>query len=303
MVYLKEIKNIYEVTEKDRENFKIVGSIMQKYANEFAQDIQRYILDKYGTNEFMSDTSTEKHIHMLELWYQKFFTGNIDDDLIAFIKNLVKSHMDLSIESAKFMAVFSYIRKWLHEKIFRQIEADVLRKDILLSVHKFLDIQMNLINSFYTEFEIKKYTREFGLKNGLVRFSEKFLLFTHFILVFFLISITLSAIAILGIDIFHKYQEHASNIIIYALGSLLMIWVLIELLHTEITSIKGGQFKISIFIGVALVAFVREVLILKLQHNDDNGQMIVAIGGIFILGIIYFITFWAEKFYGKRRNR
>jgi uncharacterized membrane protein (DUF373 family) len=82
-----------------------------------------------------------------------------------------------------------------------------------------------------------------------------------------------------------------------------MIWVLIELLHTEITSIKGGQFKISIFIGVALVAFVREVLILKLQHNDNNGQMIVAIGGIFILGIIYFITFWAEKFYGKRRNR
>lgn len=303
MAYLREIKSAYEVSEKDNENFKIVGSIMQKYANEFAQDVQRYILDKYGTAEFLSDTSTDKHIHMLELWYQKFFSGNIDDDLISFIRNLVKSHMDLAIESTKFISVFSYIRKWIHEKIFRQIEADVLRKEILLSVHKFLDIQMNLINSFYTEFELKKYTREFGLKNSLVRFSEKFLLFTHFILVFFLISITLSAMAFLGIDIFHKYQEHASNIIIYAMGSLLIIWVLIELLHTEITSIKGGQFKISIFIGVALIAFVREVLILKLQHRDDNTQMIVAIAGIFILGIIYFITSWVEKFYGKRRNR
>lgn len=303
MRYFRDIQTSYEITEKDTFNMKKVSDTILRFKGEFSADTQNYIFSKIKTEDVFDEQTTEKHHAMIGLWYEKFLSPELSAEYINFTKKAVESHMAMGIDHATYLSIFSYIRNWIHEKIFQNVENDVERKNMLLTFHKFMDIEMSLIGSFYTETEIGKYTKDFSLRGMLITYSEKFSLLMHFILVAFLIFLTLGAVYALGTDIILNFEQHRKNIIIYALGSLLVLWVLTELLHTEIQSIRGGKFKISIFIGVALIAFVRELLILKLQHKETSTDVYVAIGAILALGVVYFITAYVEKYEIKRRSR
>lgn len=303
MRYFKDIQNSYEITGKDTLNMKKVSDNILRFKDEFSKDVQKYILVRIKSEDTFDEQTEEKHLQMLKIWYEKFLQPELSTEYINFTKKAVEFHMGISVDHATYLSIFSYIRNWIHEKIFQNLDNDVERKDVLLTFHKFMDIEMSLISSFYTETEIGKYTRDFSLRGLLIVYSEKFSLFMHFLLVAFLILLTLGAVYALGSDIILNFEQHRKNIIIYALGSLLVLWVLTELLHTEIQAIRGGKFRISIFIGVALIAFVRELLILKLQHKDTSTDVYIAIGSILALGIVYFITAYVEKYEIKRRNR
>jgi len=303
MPYIKEIKNAYDVLDSDIENIKSIKEIMLNYSSAFVSDIREYLYEKFGVQEQYDDTQLDKMSQLLENWYKLFFSGNINNDFINYTTIMVKSFHNQVIDNSTFLSIFSFVRNWIHEKIFQQIEKDIIRKNILLSVHKILDVQISIVNTAYTDIEIRKYTNVFSLKNNLIIFSERFMIFGHLILVSILISLTLGSLVFLSVDIIHHYKTNPHDIIIYTLGSLLILWVLIELLHTEIQSIRGGKLKISIFLGVALIAFVREILIINLQHEEIGKQMYTTIAAILVLGIVYFITALIEKNDIKRRNK
>lgn len=303
MQYIKDIKNLYNVLDSDIENIKNIKEIMLNYTSEFVVDIREYLYEKFGPEEQYDDTQINNMLQLIENWYKLFFSGNINNDLINYTTNMVKSFYKQIIDNSTFLSIFSFVRNWTHEKIFQEIEKDVIRKNILLSVHKILDVQINIINSAYTDIEIRNYTKVFSLKNKLISFTERFMIFGHLILVSILIFLTLGTLIFLGVDIIHHYKTNPNDIIIYTLGSLLILWVLIELLHTEIQSIKGGKLKISVFLGVALIAFVREILIINLQHKEVGMHIYTIIIAILILGIVYFITGLIEKNDMRRRNK
>jgi len=303
MPYIKDIKDAYDIFDSDIENIKSIKEIMLNYSSDFVSDIREYLYEKFGVQEQYDDTQLDKMTQLLENWYKLFFSGNINNDFINYTTNMVKSFHKQTIDNSIFLSIFSFVRNWIHEKIFQQIEKDIIRKNILLSVHKILDVQISIVNTAYTDIEIRKYTNVFSLKNNLITFSERFMIFGHLILVSILISLTLGALVFLSVDIMHHYKTNPQDIIIYTLGSLLILWVLIELLHTEMQSIRGGKLKISIFLGVALIAFVREILIINLQHEEIGEQIYTTIAAILVLGIVYFITALIEKNDIKRRNK
>ena len=83
-----------------------------------------------------------------------------------------------------------------------------------------------------------------------------------------------------------------------ALGSLLVIWVMVELMENEIRQLRGGRFKITIFLGVALVAFIREILITSLQHGTNPQVGYFLLGAILTIGIVYWLITRAESHRG-----
>jgi uncharacterized membrane protein (DUF373 family) len=74
---------------------------------------------------------------------------------------------------------------------------------------------------------------------------------------------------------------------------MICLWVMIELINTEIAHLKGGKFHISVFIGVALVAFIRETLIMTLRHENMEKQYIF-IALILVLGVVFWLVKRAE---------
>jgi len=82
--------------------------------------------------------------------------------------------------------------------------------------------------------------------------------------------------------------------ILSALGELLILWMMIELMDNEIKNLKGGKFNILVFIGVIIVAMIREILISTLRHDDLTTQGFLA-GTLLILGIVYYLVSMAQK--------
>ncbi len=159
-----------------------------------------------------------------------------------------------------------------------------------------LDINNELMVGAFYDKTVSKYSTVFSWRKTVVDFSERFSLLMHSILVAVLIGLTLMSVVIFAIDIFHLLQGHAETMLITALGSLLIIWVLVELLHTEVQIIRGGKFKTSVFISVALVAFIRDLLIMTLKHEKGNIiQYGFILSAILILGLIFWLIVNTES--------
>jgi uncharacterized membrane protein (DUF373 family) len=116
----------------------------------------------------------------------------------------------------------------------------------------------------------------------------------NFILVLALIGLTLSFVGLFVIDVMHLIEGDVHKGIITALGSLLLLWLMIELMNTEISHLKGGKFHISVFVGVALVAVIRETLIATLKHEKPE-TIFYLIAAILVLGFVYWLVTKAEE--------
>ena len=69
---------------------------------------------------------------------------------------------------------------------------------------------------------------------------------------------------------------------------------MIELMNTEISHLKGGKFRISIFVSVALVAVIRETMIATLKHEQSE-MMVYLIASILVIGFVYWLVTKGEE--------
>jgi uncharacterized membrane protein (DUF373 family) len=75
---------------------------------------------------------------------------------------------------------------------------------------------------------------------------------------------------------------------------MLLLWLMIELMNTEIAHLKGGKFHISVFVGVALVTMIRETMIATLKHERPE-SIYYLIAAILVIGFVYWIVTKAEE--------
>jgi uncharacterized membrane protein (DUF373 family) len=95
-------------------------------------------------------------------------------------------------------------------------------------------------------------------------------------------------------DVQHIFTGDLERGIIGALGSMLLLWLMIELMNTEISHLKGGKFHISVFVGVALVTMIRETMIATLKHEKPEA-IYYLIAAILVIGFVYWIVTRAEE--------
>ena len=134
------------------------------------------------------------------------------------------------------------------------------------------------------------------MKNKIIVWAEKASLLTHSMLLVFLMIMTIAGVWFFIWSLWDLKGVAPDKLFVTALGSLLVLWVLIELINSEIQILKGDKFKISIFVGVVLIAFIREVLIMTLKHDASNTKaMILMLGGILVLGVTYWMLAKSEE--------
>lgn len=268
---------------------------MAEYAEEFVKEFYEYMLIKIKLPESMTPEIIQKHHESLRYWYLKFFEGKLDNKYLEFLGNIGKTHVKFNIAQDQVNIMTHWVRQWFHEKIFQNIQDDVRRKDVLFTMHKLMDINKDIIFETYYTTEIKKYSIFRSIRDLIISVSERIEFITQIVVLTFLIILTLSAATYFIIDFVGLIKLKPDFFIIKALSSLLMIWVLSELLYTEINIIKGAKFKISTFVGVALITFVRDLLIVSLEQSSDLNKMLTILLSTTILGIIYWLVTITEN--------
>ncbi|MEJ5338835.1 MAG: phosphate-starvation-inducible PsiE family protein [Aquificaceae bacterium] len=78
------------------------------------------------------------------------------------------------------------------------------------------------------------------------------------------------------------------------LGSVLILYAISELLSEEIKHIRGGAVSIKAFVGVALAAVIRKVLIISLSPEKFQELITLALV-LTALGVVYWLIHRVES--------
>ena len=78
------------------------------------------------------------------------------------------------------------------------------------------------------------------------------------------------AIGLFGYDVYLLFsgQSAIEKGILTILGSLLILWAAIELIHQEMKHLRGGKFALEAFIILAIAALIRKILIFSLSTTE-----------------------------------
>lgn len=116
--------------------------------------------------------------------------------------------------------------------------------------------------------------------------------FTRFLHLFFCLALIITVLMTLVIFFTDFYSifttGNVSTGTIHALGALLILWTLSELLNSEIRHLRGEPIRVTLFIEVAIAAMVRKLLI----HSSEgislqDGSMYLA--SLLVLGLVYWL--------------
>jgi uncharacterized membrane protein (DUF373 family) len=231
-----------------------------------------------------------------KMWFSELFSGTYDNRFYEKLIRIGSAHVRRQVDVHYMQRSANIIKNACvgllsrSDKPIEEITSDII------SVGKIIDISMNVILSAYIEEELRIFSPVYKVKSALISFSERFSQATNFMLVFALIGLTIGVGWLFLRDVAHIFSGDLEHGIISSLGSMLLLWLMIELMSTEITHLKGGRFHISVFVGVALVTMIRETMIATLRHEKPE-SIYYLIAAILVIGSVYWIVAKTEDRY------
>jgi uncharacterized membrane protein (DUF373 family)/hemoglobin-like flavoprotein len=289
----QEIKENYRFTELEVETLKGLLPIVEPHADGLVDDFYNLFLQLPDAAKFLQDAGQLPRLKaMHRAWLLSLFHGPYDERYFQRLQRIGHAHVRIGL-SAHFVYVgMNLVRQHLVRLVETEVEPRQ-QEAALAAVGKILDLNLDIIARTYHEEEIRRVFLSQKLDSLLIRFSQRFTFGLNILLVIGLLGLSLGALALIIQDVGHVFHGRLDEGLVGAMGSVLVLWVIIELLDMEIDRLRGGAFKLHLFVGVALVAFIRKVLVSSLGHQDYLLEGLY-LGGILICGVIFWLVSRAE---------
>ncbi len=291
----KEIKHDYRFADEDEQRLAGLRSLMEEHADEVMGTLSLWIMGTKGAAKFFTDESRKKHVFGAQReWFLELFSGNYDNRYYEKLIRIGATHVKHSVDAHYMNRAVNLVKNACIGIIQKTEENTVEATNKIISVGKILDIGLDVITTSYIEEEIRTFSPVYKVKSALVGFSERFSQTTNLVLVLALIGLTIGVVWLFVEDVLHIITGDVERGIISALGSMLLLWLMIELMNTEIDHLKGGKFHTSVFVGVALVTMIRETMIATLKHEKPE-SIYYLIAAILVIGFVFWIVTRAEE--------
>jgi uncharacterized membrane protein (DUF373 family) len=267
---------------------------MEEQTDEIMGMLDLWITGTKGAARFFTEETSKEHVmRSLRSWFLDLFSGKYDSRYHEKLIRIGAVHVKHAVDAHYMNRAFNLVRNaciGVLQKLDEDKEALTVK---IISVEKILDINLDIITTSYIEEELKSYSPVYKVRSLLITFSERFSQVTNLLLVIALIGLTIGVVWLFVQDVMHLFSGDIERGIISALGSMLLLWLMIELMNNEISHLKGGKFHISIFVGVALVTMIRETMIATLKHEKPE-SIYYLIAAILVIGFVYWIVTKAE---------
>lgn len=290
MLNMQEIKAHYLFTDEDAELLTSLLPLAEANQERFADEFYDYLLGIPETAEFLKeDLIVQAHKKTHQEWFVNLFSGGYDNRYLHTLQRVGHTHVRVGVGAHYVNAAMNMVRQFSMDLIQENYPDREIRRRLRQAVEKILDINLDVISASYREEELKKVFVSHRLESKLIMATERFTYGLNLVLVLALVGVSLSVVVLFFWDIFHIFQGDFEKGILTALGTLLILWMMIELMDNEIKNLKGGKFNILVFIGVIIVAMIREILISTLRHDALETQGFLA-GTLLILGVVYYLV-------------
>lgn len=290
----KEIKHDYRFTEEDERRLAGLRPLMEEHVDEVMSTLSLWIMGTKGAAKFFTDESRKRHVFGEQRqWFLNLFSGSYGNSYYERLIKIGRAHVRYNVDAHYMNRAINIVKNTCIGIISKTEEDRVEATNKMISIGKILDISLDVITTSYIEEELRTYSPVYKVKSALVSFAERFAQTTNLILVFALIGLTVGVVWLFLQDVQNILAGGIERGIISALGSMLLLWLMIELMNTEISHLKGGKFHISVFVGVALVTMIRETMIATLKHEKPEA-IYYLIAAILVIGFVYWIVSKSE---------
>ncbi|MFQ5328972.1 MAG: protoglobin domain-containing protein [Thermodesulfobacteriota bacterium] len=296
MESIDRIKAHYDFTDKDAVNLKSLAPMMERHADEFPEQFYLVIKNLEEADTFLKDDATiERHQAGLKRWFRSLFCGEYGSYYLREIEHVGLSHVKIHLPCHYVNMGMHFVKRYCHEILRKEVPDADERRYLVTSLEKILDINLDALTSSYVEEEVNRVFLSQKLESYLIQFANRFSYGLNLVLVVGLVIIGIMVLVLFGYDLMHILDSgDMEKGLLATLGSLLMLWVVIELVDTEIEHLKGAKFTIKVFISVALVAVIRKILVTSLKTDAVEAQLSLVVA-VAVLGGVYWLVSKAEK--------
>ena len=290
MLIMQDIKSHYMFTDEDAALLKSLLPLAEANKERMAGEFYDFLPAIPDTAAFFTDDHALERQRMIhQSWFISLFSGIYDNSYYHNLQRIGHAHVRIGLNPHFVNAAMNVVRRFLIELLQENFPVTSERRKYRDAVEKIIDINLDIISASYQQEELKKVFLSHRLESKLIHAAERFTYGLNLILVLALAGVSLSVVGLFIWDIVHIFHGNVEKSILGALGTLLIMWMMIELMDNEIKTLKGGSFNILVFIGVIIVALIREILISTLRHDALETQIFLA-GTLLILGIVYYLV-------------
>lgn len=291
----KEINHDYRFTEDDQKRLAGLQPLMAEHTGEIMSTLNLWFTGTKGALTFFTAETLKNHVFKTQkMWFEALFSGTYDNRFYEQLRKIGAAHVRRNVDVHYLQRAANIVKNACTGILAGADQPIAEIASNIISVGKIIDISMGVIVSAYIEEEIRIYSPVYKVKSALLSFTELFSQATNFMLVFALIGLTLGVVWLFFRDVSNIFSGNIEQSVISSLGSMLLLWLMMELMNTEISHLKGGKFHISVFIGVALVTIIRETMIATLRHEKPE-LVYYLIAAIFVMGFVYWIVTKTEE--------
>lgn len=295
MENMAKLKGQYHFTDDDAANLRDLLPIADEYLNNLSGNFMAYLYENPETERLIARHSSKDRLEAFHRqWFRTLFQGAYDEEYLRNLRRIGQAHVRVGLPVHYVNAAMSHVRHAIQHMIHDTFSDKDQRRMYRESADKIMDLNLAVMTSSYRDAEMGKVFVSRSLESGLIRLSERFTYGLNLILVLSLAGLSIAVVGLFIKDIMQVFNGKPEKAIFSALGSMLILWMMIELLENEIKNLKGGSFNILVFVGVVIVAMVREILISTLRHDDVKTQAFLTLT-LLALGVVYFLISKAQK--------
>ncbi len=294
---IDKVKENYNFTDWDEKVLRKLAPLMEERADAFVEAFYLKAMKFKNASRYLkNDEVTKTHREAIKDWYLRMFNGPFDNNYLYYLEGIGYSHVKVELPSHYVNVSISYVREFCTRIILEEVPEGDERRDMMQALGKILDLNLDILTSSYIQEEKNIYFLSKKAENKLIDFARRFSYGLNLVLVMGLVSLGIMVLGLFAYDLTHIFTGNIEKGLLGTLGSLLMLWVVIELVDTEVDHLKGAKFSVKVFVSVAMVALIRKILVASLKSGEAALQSQYAlIAAMLVLGILYWIISKTER--------
>jgi len=292
MQHHESLKEHYKFTKEEALLLQTLQPRMSELAEDFINEFYDYIWGFGSTAKFLKNQQIiDYHRSKIKAWFVNLFCGKYDLPYFTYLYKIGEIHVRIGLPTHYVNSAFTFVRTFIIKNIQENELDEVKRAQLIVATEKIIDMNLDTLTSSYREEELSKFLSLSRFEKTILGGLKKFSSYINFFLAG---SLALVAFFAIGLFVYDIYLLFFSDIgiekgILTVLGSLLVLWAAIELIHEEINHLQGKGFAIGAFIMLAMAALIRKVLIYSL--SSEKGNDLLVIGAVIVaLAFAYWLV-------------
>jgi len=285
------LKAHYHFTKDDEALLVQMKPQIESFTDDFLEGFYEFIWSFGKTADFLKNEEVlSRHRSKISEWYLELFNGKYDISYFLKLYKIGEIHVKLGLPTHYVNAAFNYVRVFTLGRIHQHCLESENVADKIKAFEKILDINLDVLTSSYRQEEMSRFLSLSRTEKTLLGLLKKSSSYFNYLLAGALVIVAFFAVGLFGYDVYLLFsgQNKVEEGILTVLGSLLILWAAIELIHQEMNHLRGGSFALEGFLTLAIAALIRKILIFSLSPAKT---MDVVLYGVLVLclGLSYWL--------------